>query len=115
MSAIMIQADSQEYSFQKPYSEKTSELIDEEISKLIESAYERAKKVLTENKTKLEALAKALLDKEVIFREDLEEIFGKRPFDDEPAPPALELKDVIQEVEDKEKDKEEKDLPGTIA
>jgi cell division protease FtsH len=104
-----------EYSFQKPYSEKTSELIDEEISKLIESAYERAKKVLTENKTKLEALAKALLDKEVIFREDLEEIFGKRPFDDEPAPPALELKDVIQEVEDKEKDKEEKDLPGTIA
>ncbi|MGA3013977.1 MAG: ATP-dependent zinc metalloprotease FtsH [Bacteroidales bacterium] len=84
-----------EYSFQKPYSEKTSELIDQEISKLIESAYERAKKVLTENKTKLEALAKALLDKEVIFREDLEEIFGKRPFDEEPAAPVLNLKNVI--------------------
>lgn len=104
-----------EYSFQKPYSEKTSELIDEEISKLIESAYERAKKVLTENKTKLEALAKALLDKEVIFREDLEEIFGKRPFDEEPAKPALELKNGLPEEEDKEKDKKETDLPGTVA
>ena len=76
-----------EYSFQKPYSEKTAEVIDQEISKLLESAYERAKKVLIENKVKLENLAKVLLEKEVIFREDLEEIFGKRPFDEEPAKP----------------------------
>lgn len=72
-----------EYSFQKPYSEKTAEIIDQEVSLIIESAYERAKKVITDNKEKVEKLSKALLDKEVIFREDLEEIFGKRPFEEE--------------------------------
>jgi ATP-dependent metalloprotease FtsH len=69
-----------EYSFQKPFSEKTAEVIDKEISLLIESAYDRAKKLLTENRAKLEQLANVLLDKEVIFHEDLETIFGKRPF-----------------------------------
>jgi ATP-dependent metalloprotease FtsH len=69
-----------EYSFQKPFSEKTAEVIDKEISLLVESAYDRAKKLLTENKGKLEQLANVLLDKEVIFHEDLENIFGKRPF-----------------------------------
>lgn len=73
-----------EYSFQKPYSEKTSEIIDSEISKLVESAYERAKKLLNDNKEKLTRLANVLLEKEVIFREDLETIFGKRPFEEEP-------------------------------
>ena len=72
-----------EYSFQKPYSEKTAEIIDQEVSLIIESAYERAKKVITDNKEKVEKLSKALLDKEVIFREDLEEIFGKRQFEEE--------------------------------
>ncbi|HTX88528.1 MAG TPA: ATP-dependent zinc metalloprotease FtsH [Bacteroidales bacterium] len=75
-----------EYSFQKPFSEKTAEVIDTEISKLVETAYERARKILSENKTKLERLANLLLDKEVIFREDLEEVFGKRPFGEEPRP-----------------------------
>jgi ATP-dependent metalloprotease FtsH len=70
-----------EYAFQKPFSEKTAEVIDKEISILVESAYERAKKLLTENKEKLEKLANILLEKEVIFREDLEEVFGKRPFE----------------------------------
>jgi cell division protease FtsH len=70
----------QDYSLQKPYSEKTAEVIDDEISKLIESAYAEAKKILSENRDKLELLANALLEKEVIFKEDLEEIFGKRPF-----------------------------------
>ena len=72
-----------EYSFNRPYSEKTAEIIDKEVSALIESAYQRAKNILLENKDKLEKLANLLLEKEVIFREDLEEIFGKRPFNDQ--------------------------------
>jgi cell division protease FtsH len=71
----------QEYSFNKPFSEKTAEVIDEEISKLVEEGYQRAKKILLENRDKLEQLATQLLKKEVIFREDLEVIFGRRPFD----------------------------------
>jgi cell division protease FtsH len=90
-------------------------VIDQEISKLLESAYERAKKVLIENKVKLENLAKVLLEKEVIFREDLEEIFGKRPFDEEPIKPALDAKIVLPESVEKEKDEKETDLPGTVA
>jgi ATP-dependent metalloprotease FtsH len=65
-------------SFTKPYSEDTARIIDEEASKLIETQYQRALKILSENKDKLTALADKLLDKEVIFKEDLEEIFGKR-------------------------------------
>ena len=57
------------------------EKIDAEISKMIEAQYQRAIQVLTENKDKLTTLAERLLDKEVIFKEDLEKIFGKRPFD----------------------------------
>jgi ATP-dependent metalloprotease FtsH len=75
-----------EYGFTKPYSEKTAVLIDEEVSKMIEAAYARAKKILTENKHLLTALAEKLLEKEVIFKEDLEAIFGKRPFDKEEQP-----------------------------
>ncbi|HLO90927.1 MAG TPA: ATP-dependent zinc metalloprotease FtsH [Lentimicrobium sp.] len=72
----------QEYAFTKPYSEATAEVIDQEIKKIIDEAYERAKMILSENKDKLEKLAEILLKKEVIFREDLEHIFGKRAFDD---------------------------------
>lgn len=72
-----------EYSFGKPYSEQTAKLIDEEISKLVETQYARAVHILTENRDKLDALAQKLLEKEVIFREDLEEIFGKRAWDPE--------------------------------
>ena len=64
--------------FTKPYSDDTARIIDEEVSKLIETQYQRALKILSENKDKLTALADKLLDKEVIFKEDLEEIFGKR-------------------------------------
>ncbi|MFN3556416.1 MAG: ATP-dependent zinc metalloprotease FtsH [Bacteroidales bacterium] len=71
-----------EYAFSKPYSEKTAEIIDQEVSALLESAYQRAKDILMENRDKLEQLANLLLEKEVIFREDLESIFGKRPFAD---------------------------------
>jgi len=69
-----------EYNFQKPYSEKTSELIDKEISKLVEEQYQRALKILEDNKDKLEELAELLFEKEVIFKDDMEKIFGERPF-----------------------------------
>ena len=69
-----------EYGFTKPYSEKTAELIDNEIKSMVEDQYNRAKKVLNDNKTKLTELAETLLEKEVIFSEDLERIFGKRPW-----------------------------------
>ena len=72
-----------EYNFGKPYSEHTAKTIDEEISKLIENQYQRAIRILTENKEKLEALADKLIEKEVIFKEDLEEIFGKRAWEPE--------------------------------
>ncbi|MBP1672964.1 MAG: ATP-dependent metalloprotease FtsH [Bacteroidetes bacterium] len=68
-----------EYAFTKPYSEKTAQDIDEEVRILISEAYERAKNVLSTNKEKLVELAEYLLEKEVIFAEDLERIFGKRP------------------------------------
>ena len=70
-----------EYGFTKPYSEKTAELIDEEISKIIEEQYQRAIHLLIEHKDKLTDLAKVLLDKEVIFKDNLQKIFGDRPFD----------------------------------
>lgn len=69
-----------EYQFDKPYSERTAEVIDEEISKLIEGQYERAKELLRANRDKLETLAKELLSKEVIFRDNLVAIFGERPW-----------------------------------
>ena len=67
-----------EYGFTKPYSEKTAELIDAESKLLIETQYDRALEVLTANKEGHEKLAELLLDKEVIFSEDLEHIFGAR-------------------------------------
>ncbi|MDN3724595.1 ATP-dependent zinc metalloprotease FtsH [Aequorivita sp. SDUM287046] len=70
-----------EYNFSKPYSEKTAELIDKEISKLIEEQYERAVRILEENKDKLTELANVLLEKEVIFKDNLQSIFGDRPFE----------------------------------
>ena len=72
-----------EYGFTKPYSEETAQRIDEEISKIIEEQYKRAIDLLKKNKDKLTGLADRLLDKEVIFKDDLEKIFGKRPFEKE--------------------------------
>ncbi len=84
-----------EYNFSKPYSEETAKLIDKEISGLIEGQYQRAITLLTENKDKLIQLADLLCEKEVIFREDLEDIFGKRTFDNK------EIIDVTTENESK--------------
>ena len=72
-----------EYGFTKPYSEQTAQKIDQEISKMIEEQYQRAIKLLADNKDKLTELAERLLDKEVIFKDDLEKIFGRRPFEKE--------------------------------
>ena len=69
-----------EYGFTKPYSEQTAELIDKEISDIIETQFKRAVKLLEDNKDKLTELAEVLLEKEVIFKDNLEKIFGKRPF-----------------------------------
>lgn len=68
-------------SFTKPYSEETARLIDKEVSAMIEEQYQRALEILSENKEKLTLLAEKLLEKEVIFKEDLEDIFGLRPWD----------------------------------
>ncbi len=70
-----------EYQFNKPYSEKTSELIDIEVRDQINMAYQRTKQLLTDNRDGLEKLAEKLLEKEILFQSDLEEILGKRPFD----------------------------------
>lgn len=69
-----------DYSFQKPYSEKTAELIDQEAKLLIDKVYQQALEILTENKEKLSQLAELLLEREVIFTEDVERIFGRRKF-----------------------------------
>jgi cell division protease FtsH len=82
------------YGFSKPYSEETAQTIDREISILIEEQYQRAVELLSNNKDKLTELATRLLEKEVIFKNDLEKIFGKRPFD----------KDVAEEAAAREEE-----------
>ena len=72
--------NNEEYSFNRPYSEKTAELIDEEVKSMVNEQYERAKQILSEHKEGHNKLAQLLIDKEVIFAEDVEEIFGKRPW-----------------------------------
>jgi len=69
-----------EYQFQKPYSETTAKIMDDEVLRMINEQYERAKKILTEHKDGHAQLAQLLIDREVIFAEDVERIFGKRPW-----------------------------------
>jgi cell division protease FtsH len=71
-----------ENSFTKPYSEETSRLIDEEVRKLIDSAYDKTKKLLDEKRQQVEKLAEALLEREVLFQSDVETLIGKRPFEE---------------------------------
>lgn len=95
-----------EYNFTKPYSEKTAQTIDEEVSKLIESAYKRAKEILQKDKDSLIKLAEKLLEKEVIFKEDMEAIFGKRLFNKEERD-----EDIIKEEKSKTSKTAEKKKP----
>ncbi len=73
---------SQENTFTKPYSEETGKLIDEEVRSIIDEAYQRTIQLLTERKEEVEKLAKELLDKEVLHKNDVEELIGKRPFEE---------------------------------
>lgn len=95
-----------DYNFSKPYSEKTAEMIDQEISQIVETQYQRAIALLEEHKDKLTELATELLEKEVIFKESLERIFGPRPFAvPEPAEPPKTKED--QTLNDPESTQEE--------
>lgn len=105
----------QEYSLQKPYSEKTAETIDAEISKLIEKAYQRAKDIITENRDKVHKLAELLLEKEVIFREDVEAIFGKRQWNDIHADEISSQVEKYGSAAKLRKENEEKKNSGTDA
>lgn len=89
--------------FVKPYSEETGKRIDQEISKIIEKQYQRAIKILEDNKDKLITLAELLLEKEVIFKDDLEKIFGKRPYE---AESLLEVETDYEKSSEEEKDKD---------
>lgn len=91
--------NNQEYNFTKPYSEKTAEKIDEEVKRLINEQYERAKNILRENADKHAQLAAILIDREVIYAEDVEKIFGKRPW--------KSRTEVLLEEEAASKEKEE--------
>ncbi len=84
----------QEYAFNKPYSEKTAETIDDEVKILIDTQYERAKSILKTNKKGLKQLAEILLEKEVIFSDDLEKIFGKRPWSSHDALPEKKVEEI---------------------
>ncbi|HEX5154003.1 MAG TPA: ATP-dependent zinc metalloprotease FtsH [Parafilimonas sp.] len=93
----------QDNSFTKPYSEKTGEMIDEEVRKLIEAAYIRTKALLIDKKHEVETLAKELLVKEVLFQSDVETLIGKRPFEDR------------KHEEDKDEELNENHHPGAIS
>ena len=92
-----------EYGFSKPYSELTAELIDKEISTIIETQYQRAIELLEKNKDKLTELAEVLLKEEVIFKDNLETIFGKRPFQKEEAiEPKKEITLTDEKIDEEE-------------
>ena len=84
-----------EYTFTKPYSEKTAESIDNEVTMMIEAAYIKTKELIKTHKEQLIEVAQQLLDNEVIFKEDLEKIIGKRPFEKEIAEPMSQHKKIF--------------------
>ena len=102
-----------EMGFTKPFSEKTAEAIDQEVHKMLEEAYQRAKQILSENRDQLDKLAALLVEREVIFREDLEEIYGKRPFDEEAKAEEQQPKEDTAETIDTETTIAEKESETT--
>lgn len=100
--------NNQEYSFTRPYSEKTAEAIDSEVHKMITEQYERAKALLREHKEGHAELAKILLEREVIFAEDVEKIFGKRPW-------ASRSEEIFGNDEKQDADAENSDSAASIA
>jgi cell division protease FtsH len=95
-------SQNQGYGFTKPYSEETAKIIDQEIKKIIDSQYKRAQAILKKHEDKLHQLANKLLETEVIFKEDLEVIFGKRPFEKE----EIDKKDLKSESKEDIEDAE---------
>lgn len=93
-----------EGAFMKPYSEETATLIDDESRKIIEAQYERAKQILSDHKSELELIANELLSKEVLHKDDLERLIGKRTFEDAVIPPKVEpiVEPEIKDTEDTE-------------
>ena len=88
----------QENSFTKPYSDETAKLIDQEVRKLIDGAYDRTKALLTEKKEQVRLLAEALLEREVLFQSDVESLIGKRPFEEKKVLDVPESESVPQET-----------------
>jgi|CXWL01.1.fsa_nt_gi cell division protease FtsH len=88
----------QETTFTKPYSDETAKMIDQEVRKLIDDAYEKTKQLLTEKKGEVEKLANALLEKEVLFQSDVEALIGKRPFEEKkPLTDDIAVAEVVEE------------------
>ena len=110
----------QETTFTKPYSDETAKMIDQEVRKLIDDAYEKTKALLTEKKGDVEKLANALLEREVLFQSDVEALIGKRPFEEKkPLTDEVAVAEVAQEpavVEEpkKEDEKSTDEQTGTI-
>ena len=107
-------ANNGDYSFQKPYSEKTAEVIDEEAKELVDKVYTRAKEIIAEHKDQLAQLAQQLLEREVIFTEDVERIFGKRKFANKRQEEALYgIQKERQEIEEETSSKQDPDEDDT--
>jgi cell division protease FtsH len=99
-----------DFTFTKPYSEKTAELIDKEVQEYVDKAYKRAHEILNSHKEQLDQLAELLLEKEIIFSEDLERILGKREIDDEKKQKILEEGKKVKKIhEQSEKERSEKE------
>lgn len=105
--------NNEEYSFNKPYSESTAQLIDEEVEKMIGEQYERAKKILISHKEGHNKLANLLMEREVIFAEDVENIFGKRPWTSR-SEEILKDEKKMEKKNNDAKEKEEKEIPDNL-
>jgi len=101
-----------EYAFNKPYSEATSERIDQEVKRIVEESYQRTKALLSKHRQHLEVIAKELLEKEILFQADLERLIGKRPF--EKLTTYQQFTNGKSETEKKEKENEIKTQPSNL-
>ena len=97
-----------DYNFTKPYSDSTAEKIDSEVKRIVDSAYERTKKLLLDKREQLEKIANKLLEKEILFQNDLETLIGKRPFESKQITQEEDKDEINKITNDNSSDKEEK-------
>ena len=97
-----------DYNFTKPYSDSTAEKIDSEVKRIVDSAYERTKKLLLDKREQLEKIANKLLEKEILFQNDLETLIGKRPFESKQITQEEDKDEINKITDDNSSDKEEK-------